>query len=139
MNVLAMLARLALGCIFLVAAAGKIVDPAALAKIIHNYRILPDVAVNLAALTLPWLEAVVGACLVTNCAKRGASLVTSLLMVVFLGAMAYAYTKGYDTQCGCFTTRADDPISPLTFARDGALLVLSLVVMTHSFLRPRDI
>jgi hypothetical protein len=122
-----------------VAAAGKIVDPSALAKIIHNYRILPDVAVNLAALTLPWLEAVVGACLITNCAKRGASLVTSLLMVVFLGAMAYAYTKGYDTQCGCFTTRADDPISPLTFVRDGALLALSLAVMTHSFLRPRDI
>ena len=138
MKVLGSVARVALGLIFLVAAWGKIVDPAALAKIIHNYRILPDMLINLAALTLPWVEVVVGMCLIVGFANRGASLVASLLLVVFMAAMAYAYARGYDTQCGCFTTKADDPISPATFVRDGSMLVLALLVLADSFVRVRD-
>ena len=138
MKNLGIVARLALGLVFLAAAAGKIVDPAALAKIIHNYRILPDNLINLAALTLPWVEVVVAACLLTNCASRGASLLSFGMLAVFIAAMAYAYSKGYDTQCGCFTTKADDAISPLSFVRDGSLLALSLFVTIDSFLRVRD-
>ncbi len=138
MKVLGIVARLALGLVFLAAAAGKIVDPAALAKIIHNYRILPDNLVNVAALTLPWVEVVVAACLLTDFSTRGASLISVALLAVFLAAMGYAYHQGYDTQCGCFTTKADDAISPATFVRDGGLFLLALFVMLDTFLRARD-
>lgn len=138
MRVCGTVARVVLGLVFLAAAASKIVDPAALAKIIHNYRILPDGLINVAALLLPWGEAVVGACLVTGCAGRGAGLIASLLMVVFVAAMGYAYARGYDTQCGCFTTRADDAISPLSFVRDGGLLLLAVLVTVNNFVRARD-
>ena len=138
MRTLGTVARVALGLIFLAAAAGKIVDPEALAKIIHNYRILPDALINLSALTLPWVEAVVAACLLTGFASRGASLISSLLLFVFIAAMAYAYAKGYDTQCGCFTTKADDVISPTTFMRDGSMLLLALLVTVDSFVHVRD-
>lgn len=138
MKILGIAARVALGLIFLAAAAGKIIDPAALAKIIHNYRILPDNLVNLAALTLPWVEVVIAACLLTGFSSRGASLVSVGLLAVFLGAMAYAYHQGYDTQCGCFTTKADDAISPATFVRDGGLFLLALFVTVDSFLRFRN-
>ena len=139
MRVFFVLLRMALGLVFLYAAWDKIVDPMAFAKILRNYQILPDMAVSAAALVLPWIEVVVGMCLLTGFVARGASLSASLMMAVFLAAMAWAWHKGIATQCGCFTTKADDPISPLTFVRDGALLALSLAVMTHSFLRPRDI
>lgn len=138
MKTLGILARLALGLVFLAAAAGKIVDPAALAKIIHNYRILPDDLINLAALTLPWVEVVVAACLLTGFSTRGASLVGVVLLAVFLAAMGYAYAQGYDTQCGCFTTKADDAISPATFVRDGGLFLLALFVAIDSFFRFRS-
>jgi uncharacterized membrane protein YphA (DoxX/SURF4 family) len=139
MKLLGVLARVALGLVFLAAAAGKIVDPAALAKIIHNYRILPDMLVNGAALILPWVEVVVGACLLTGFVSRGASLVSVMLLAVFVAAMAYAYHMGYDTQCGCFTTKADDAISPATFVRDGGLLLLAVAVLADSFVRVRDV
>lgn len=138
MKILGIIGRVALGVIFLVAAWGKIADPAALAKIIHNYHILPDIFINLAALILPWVEAVLGVCLITGFASRGASLLSTLLLAVFIAAMAYAYLKGYNTQCGCFTTKADDPISPRTLLRDGSMLVLAGLVMVSSFLRARE-
>ena len=137
MKILGILARVALGVIFLVAAWGKIADPASLAKIIHNYHILPDVLINLAALILPWVEAVIGICLIVGYASRGASLLSTLLLVVFIAAMGYAYSQGYDTQCGCFTTKADDAISARTFIRDGSILALALLVTVGSFLRAR--
>ncbi len=138
MRILATVARIALGLIFLAAAWDKIANPAAFAKIIHNYQILPDVLVNGLALTLPWLEVVVGACLLVGFAPRGASLAACLLMVVFLGATGYAYSKGLDTQCGCFTTKTDEAISANTFIRDGTFLVLALIVAVDSFWRPRE-
>ena len=138
MKILGVVARVALGVIFLVAAWGKIVDPAALAKIIHNYHILPDVLVNLAALILPWVEVVLGVCLITGFASRGASLLATALLVVFVAAMTYAYFRGYNTQCGCFTTKADEPISPTTLMRDGSMLILAGLAMAASFLRARE-
>jgi len=138
MKVLGILARVALGVIFLVAAWGKIADPASLAKIIHNYNILPDVLINPAALVLPWVEVVIGVCLVTGYACRGASLFATVLLIVFIAAMAYAYFRGYNTQCGCFTTKADEPISPVSLVRDGSMLVLAAVVLAGSFLHARE-
>lgn len=137
MRILGILARMALGLIFLAAAWDKIVDPAAFAKIIRNYQILPDMLVYGVAQVLPWIEVVVGVSLLTGFVARGASLSACLMMAVFLSAMAWAWHKGISTQCGCFTTRADDPISKATFVRDGSILVLALLVAVDSFVRAR--
>lgn len=137
MRMLGILARMALGIVFLVAAWDKIVDPLAFAKIIRNYQILPDAAVAGVALVLPWIEVVVGMCLVTGFAARGAALSACLMMAVFLSAMAWAQHKGIATQCGCFTTKADDGISTATFIRDGSIMALALLVSVDVFVRAR--
>ena len=137
MRILGTLARIALGLIFLAAAWDKIVDPMAFAKIIRNYQILPDMAVAGAALVLPWIEVVVGMCLITGFAARGAALSSCLMMAVFLSAMAWAQHKGIATQCGCFTTKADDSISMDTFIRDGSIMALALLVAVDVFVRAR--
>ena len=137
MRVLGILARMALGLIFLAAAWDKIVDPMAFAKIIRNYQILPDMAVAGVALTLPWIEVVVGMCLLTGFVARGATLSGCLMMAVFLSAMAWAQHKGIATQCGCFTTKAEDTISTATFIRDGSIMALSLLVAVDAFVRAR--
>jgi uncharacterized membrane protein YphA (DoxX/SURF4 family) len=137
MKTLGVVARVALGLIFLAASWDKIADPVAFAKIIRNYQILPDVLINGAALVLPWIEVVVGVCLLTGFAVRGAGLSATLMMLVFLSAMAYAMHKGISTQCGCFTTKADDAISATTFLRDGSILALALLATVDSFVRAR--
>jgi uncharacterized membrane protein YphA (DoxX/SURF4 family) len=137
MRLFGILLRMALGLVFLAAAWDKIVDPMAFAKIIRNYQILPEVAVAAVALTLPWIEVVVGMCLVTGFVARGASLSASLMMAVFLTAMAWAQHKGIATQCGCFTTKADDAISQATFIRDGSIMAVALLVTVDVFVRAR--
>lgn len=137
MRLLGIFARMALGFVFLFAAWDKIVDPAAFAKIIRNYQILPDMLIYGVALVLPWIEVVVGMSLITGFLSRGASLSACLMMAVFLAAMAWAWHKGISTQCGCFTTKAEDAISPATFVRDGSILALALFVAVDSFVRAR--
>uniref|UniRef100_I2Q1Y0 Methylamine utilization protein MauE n=1 Tax=Desulfovibrio sp. U5L TaxID=596152 RepID=I2Q1Y0_9BACT len=137
MKILGIIARMALGLIFLAAAWDKIVDPAAFAKIIRNYQILPDMLIYGVAMVLPWIEVVVGVSLITGFLSRGASLSACLMMAVFLSAMAWAWHKGISTQCGCFTTKAEDAISPATFLRDGSILALALFVAVDSFVRAR--
>ena len=137
MRLLGIFARMALGFVFLFAAWDKIVDPAAFAKIIRNYQILPDMLIYGVALVLPWIEVVVGMCLITGLFSRGAGFSATLMMAVFLAAMAWAVHKGISTQCGCFTTKADDAISARTFIRDGSILALALLVTVGSFLRAR--
>jgi uncharacterized membrane protein YphA (DoxX/SURF4 family) len=137
MKVLGVCARMALGLIFLAASWDKIVDPMAFAKIIRNYQILPDMLVAGVALVLPWIEVTVGVCLLTGFVSRGAGLLASVMMAVFLSAMAWAQHKGISTQCGCFTIKADDVISVRTFIRDGSILGLALLVTVDCFFRAR--
>jgi uncharacterized membrane protein YphA (DoxX/SURF4 family) len=137
MRILGIVIRVALGVLFLAAAWDKIADPVAFAKIIRNYQILPDMFINGVALVLPWIEVVVAMCLLTGFVPRGAGVSATLMMAVFLSAMTYAQIKGISTQCGCFTTKADDVISKATFVRDGSILVLALLVTVDSFVRAR--
>jgi uncharacterized membrane protein YphA (DoxX/SURF4 family) len=137
MRVVYFLLRFALGCVFIAAAWDKIVDPLAFAKIIRNYQILPEMFAGGVAQVLPWIEVVVGMCLITGLFSRGAGFSATLMMAVFLAAMAWATHKGISTQCGCFTTKADDAISARTFIRDGSILALALLVTVGSFLRAR--
>ncbi|WP_428559258.1 MAG: MauE/DoxX family redox-associated membrane protein [Solidesulfovibrio sp. DCME] len=137
MRIVYFLLRAALGLVFLAAAWDKVADPLAFAKIIRNYQILPELLVGFAALVLPWIEVVVGMCLLVGLFSRGAGLSATLMMAVFLSAMAWAMHKGISTQCGCFTTKADDAISARTFVRDGSILALALVVTVGAFLRAR--
>ena len=137
MRLLGIFARMALGFVFLFAAWDKIVDPLAFAKIIRNYQILPEMFVGGVAQVLPWIEVVVGMCLITGLFSRGAGFSATLMMAVFLAAMAWATHKGISTQCGCFTVKADDAISVHTFIRDGSILALALLVTVVSFVQAR--
>ncbi len=59
-----------LAAFFVVAGFAKIADPPGFAHEIHNYGIVPGVAVNAMALVLPWLEVVTGLALFFGIAKR---------------------------------------------------------------------
>ncbi len=52
--------RLVLGAVFIYASWDKIYHPAAFAKQVYNYQMLPVMASNLFAMSLPWMELFAG-------------------------------------------------------------------------------
>ncbi len=118
--------RLVMGGVFLYASYDKILHPQAFAKAVYNYQILPDALVNLAALVLPWLEMLIGICLVAGVWLPGATAISTGLLAVFIGALIFNLARGLDIHCGCFSTQTEaGPADIWTVARDIAFLALS--------------
>ncbi|MFP4086497.1 MAG: MauE/DoxX family redox-associated membrane protein [Desulfobacteraceae bacterium] len=103
---LGVIARLILGVIFIYASIDKIAHPAAFAKDIYNYQILPDTLINLTAMGLPSLELILGIFLVVGLFREGSVSMVTLLLLVFFGAMVFNLARGLDIHCGCFHTSA---------------------------------
>lgn len=101
---LALLFRLFLGILFIYASVDKILHPAAFAKIIYNFHILPGFLINLFAIILPWVEFLVGVCLVLGIALDAVAFLASTLLGVFIIALGVNFIRGLDINCGCFST-----------------------------------
>ena len=105
---------LLLGGVFLYASYDKILHPAEFAKIVYHYQVIgpsqrvPPLVPNLLAVTLPWVEAVIGVSLVFGLWRREAGALSAALLVVFLVGVASALARGIDIQnCGCFSVSAE--------------------------------
>ena len=126
--------RLLLGAVFLYASFDKIMHPEAFAQSVYNYQILPDSTVNLVALTLPWLELLLGLCLVAGFWLPGVTVISTGLLAVFTGAMVFNEIRGLDINCGCFSTETTQgPESSLTIIRDIMFLVVSTYLTLSVF------
>ena len=110
MRLAVLAARLLMAGIFIYASLDKIAHPAAFAKDVYNYQILPDALINLTALVLPWLELLLGLCLLAGIWLPGAVLTVNGLLLVFLTALVFNLARGLDVNCGCFSTGSDAPV-----------------------------
>lgn len=124
------LLEVALGGLFLYAGAMKMLDPSAFASEIANYRLVPWNVAAAGALFLPWLEITCGIALIAGRCRLGALLIFDALLLVFIGALAYAGMRGLDISCGCFGSSIENSagqrvIGPL-IARDCLILAVSL-------------
>ena len=128
-------ARIILGAIFLYASFDKILHPQTFAEAIYNYQILPDSMINLTALVLPWLEALLGACLLAGVWMPGASVISTGLLGVFIGALIFNEVRGIDIHCGCFSTESTgEPTGMLwTALRDMLFLAVSIFLTVSVF------
>ena len=125
-----------LAAFFVVAGIAKVADPPGFAHEIHNYALVPDVAVNAMALVLPWLEIVVGVALFLGLATRTAARILAILLFVFIGALSINLARGKPVDCGCFGGSAT-PKTPqqrlfdmkLAIARDLGLLLIAAQIL----------
>lgn len=101
-DLLTLASRLIVGVTLIYAALYKIIDPAAFAKSIWYYHLVPGSLINLMALILPWLEVICGLALILGVWYRGAVLWSNLLMIVFIAALASTIARGLSIDCGCF-------------------------------------
>ena len=119
-----------MACIFIYASIDKIAYPAAFAKNIYNYQILPDALINLTALLLPWLELFLGLCLLTGIWLPGAVLAVNGLLLLFLIAFVSNLARGLDVNCGCFGAGGLGP----SMSTGGYLLRDALFLAVGAFL-----
>jgi len=101
---LALLFRVSLGAVFVVASLDKLVHPAAFAANISHYHMLPLGLVNLMALCLPWIELCAGLALIVGLRTKASLLIVGGLLAVFIVAIISAIRRGLDLSCGCFNT-----------------------------------
>ena len=68
---------------------------------VGNYRILAAPWDAVLAYTLPWFELLAGLCLMLGVLRKGALLVISVLVAVFVFGVGHAWNQGLNIACGC--------------------------------------
>ena len=122
--------RAVLWGVFLLAAVPKIQDPAAFAKIVNNYNLVPGLGVNAVALYLPWLELVAAFSLILPLGRPlrvAGMLLVALMLMAFVGAQVWAWSKGIDTACGCFSVSIEGKSAGLWGAVGNGVLLAGVV------------
>jgi putative oxidoreductase len=127
---------LLLGGVFVFASHDKIWWPERFARILYHYQIigpnavLPPLLPNLFAVALPWVELLAGLALIFGLWRREASLVTGLMLLVFIAAVSSTLWRGIDIEnCGCFSLDAHGRSAGLKLIlQDLALLAAALIL-----------
>lgn len=125
------LARLALGGVFVFAGAVKVLDPQLFAHEIDQYNLVPVALINFVAITLPWVELLCGLLLLTGFWVRASVAVTALLSGVFLVAVVSVIGRGLKIKCGCFGAVGADFVGWWNVALDAGLLVVAGWLARH--------
>ncbi|MCX6835323.1 MAG: hypothetical protein NTW07_09370 [candidate division Zixibacteria bacterium] len=131
---LTMLSRLLIGGMYIAASFYKIIEPGSFAKSIWQYHMVPGSLINLMALILPWLEALIGLAIIFGLAYRGAIWWANLLLVVFIVALSATIIRGIDIDCGCFKagTSATGPAWKALLFDLGAMLFAAQLWLSRS-------
>ncbi|HVR00555.1 MAG TPA: MauE/DoxX family redox-associated membrane protein [Polyangia bacterium] len=137
MKALALVLRLGLGGLLVVAGALKLRAPVAFATEIANYQLLPALAPYVAAV-LPVVELVIGGALVVapRAWRRAAALGAFALLATFTVAVGSAFFRRINIDCGCFGT-GGGPITGLTLARNVVLMAAAATIVAFDE-RDRD-
>jgi len=123
----AVLFRIVLGCIFTVSGLAKIADPVRFLLTLREFQLLPRAAESFLAVYLPWLELVLGLCVVLGLLHRTAALMIAGLNGFFIVAIGSVMARGIEVDCGCFGLLAD--VLHLPDMADGKAIVRNLLLM----------
>ena len=146
-GIVLLVARIALGAIFVYAAYTKLHYAGAwhlrdyhflFAFGINSYQMLSPESALLLARVLPWLEVALGVLLIAGIGLRWVGSITTALLIVFMIALARAASKGLAINCGCFGNESTSPAKELTL--DSLFLLTAIGITVGAFFsnrRPR--
>lgn len=80
------------------------------------------------ALAVPFVEAVVGALLVTQLARRVTAVVAAVMLVAFTALLVRRLSQGLRPPCACFGALSSKPISWGNVVRNGVFVAIAAVV-----------
>ncbi len=120
-----LLARLAVGGIFIYAGAVKALAPAEeFAYAIEGYKVVGPKLALLAAYVMPWLELYAGALLAAGVYTRFFAVFNGLLLAFFELLLAQAWIRKLPvTSCGCFGSSGGNSIQHELIQNAGLLLL----------------
>lgn len=128
---LQLILRVILGGLFVYAAVPKIFDPQAFAKAVGNYQLLPFWMSQLVAMVVPYIEFTLGTLLIFGKYKKESALIISVMLVIFMIAMASAIARGLNIACGCFSLENAKSTSDIAYRiiEDVFMLVAALIIL----------
>ena len=86
----------------MVAGGLKATDPYSSATSVRAYQVLPVHIANFLGFALPFAEVALGIFLIAGIWIRLVSVLSAILMVIFIVAIAQAWIRGISLDCGCF-------------------------------------
>jgi len=123
-----LVARLILGFFLIAAGVSKIPEPELFAIEIGNYKIMPELIVNLSAMILPWFELLCGMMLIFGLRLKAGSLAAGAMMFVFIIAVGSAMARGLDINCGCYSKMKAQPVGWTKIIENTGLFLLSVLI-----------
>lgn len=135
-----LVARLVPGIVFLYAGITKITNIPLFVQNIRAYQLLPELWMSdILAYILPVVEIVAALLLIAGLLTRGAAAVTLMMLVVFIGGIAWVWSQGISIDCGCFgaggEVSAEDTQYPLKIAENLGMSALCVWLLV----RPRSL
>lgn len=127
--------RIVLAGIFLYSGYVKIQEPLQFAADLSDYKLFPDEVIIPVYRYFPWVEVALGAALLAGWKLRHFARGAVALLLFFTAILVITYARGIPANCGCFG--GDDPISPLTIARDGLFLLPAVYLAWEIRIRRR--
>lgn len=129
------------GMLLLMAAAHKLVSPAAFRSELADYRVLPARSVPAVSRLLPIVEAVLGLGWLLAPAQAALPGLTVALLAAYTAGIVINLLRGrVHISCGCGFGRAgtrDDTLSPGLVMRNGALIAAAFLATAPT--RPREL
>ena len=122
----ALVVRLGLGCMFLYSSLPKIRQPYDFLSNVYNFELVGPKLGLLTAMTLPWVELLVGICLIGGIFVSGALLVSIGMGAMFSFVIGSALYRGLNISCGCFSASSIEQIGYTTLIRALVIMLLSM-------------
>ena len=127
-DALALLARVFVGAILIVAATAKLkAGRADFFRRVYAYDLLPQRAAWTLSRVLPSVELTVGVLVVLGLFAAVASTASALLLLTFTGAVSLSLLRGRNQPCGCGGDQR--PVSWSLVGRNAFLVLISLALM----------
>ncbi|MDO5065894.1 MAG: DoxX family membrane protein [Propionibacteriaceae bacterium] len=99
-----LIARIIPGIVFVYAGATKVVDMEAFRANILAYQLVGWDMAQVLSITLPVLEIAAGLLLLGGLFTRWAAAAIFVMLLMFMGGIAWVWSQGINIDCGCFGT-----------------------------------
>jgi uncharacterized membrane protein YphA (DoxX/SURF4 family) len=127
--------RLTLGGVLFVAGYLKVDKLEVSQMAVRSYELLPIPLANFLGQTLPLFEVVIGLLLIVGAATRAVAALGGFTMFIFIIAIAQAWARGLNIDCGCFggggTVAPGETRYLQEILRDAGLVAMALFLIRY--------
>jgi uncharacterized membrane protein YphA (DoxX/SURF4 family) len=130
MSYAALVVRLTLAAVFIVAGTAKLADLRSSRTTVAAFGV-PEPLARYSGTLLPVAELLTASALLLTASARWGGVSGAVLLALFSGGVAYALSQGRTPDCNCFGQLSSQRISRRTLVRNGVLLLLCVFVVAR--------